>query len=267
VTRLELNSYIFSPSVGNCQRMSAPIPGAPSTFNDFLSLWCRAAGDQIAGGFWSNDYPEAWVVRSSTITGYSPAFLDIECTLVNETCDNIAYTFENNIVFAVSNPNYNDDITPTSFYGEVPTVQDYNDFYGLRYCPAVNSNDRCPSPDPLFLVEPPPQVAETDFDTMNFGLSAGSPAVGTGLWLDDLTTDFTGAPRANPPSRGAFEYGSSFAAAEYLTVRLLLICLMIYFDDVLQPNPAVNPPLGQNPPPPPGPVTSLYPSLHICFPF
>ncbi|HEY1957579.1 MAG TPA: hypothetical protein VGH28_18295 [Polyangiaceae bacterium] len=41
-----------------------------------------------------------------------------------------------------------------------------------------------------------------------FYLSSGSPAVGAGTSLPDITVDFNNFPRANPPSVGAYELGS-----------------------------------------------------------
>jgi hypothetical protein len=40
----------------------------------------------------------------------------------------------------------------------------------------------------------------------DFQLTSRSPAVGRGLMLSEVPSDYTGAPRANPPCIGAFEY-------------------------------------------------------------
>jgi hypothetical protein len=56
---------------------------------------------------------------------------------------------------------------------------------------------------------------ESDLDYIDFSLSGGSPAIGSGVW-NGITTDFTGAPRNNPPARGALEPGSTFNIQEYI---------------------------------------------------
>ena len=42
-------------------------------------------------------------------------------------------------------------------------------------------------------------------------LTAGSPAIGSGVTLPEVTVDFSGAPRSNPPSIGALEFTSTGA--------------------------------------------------------
>ena len=189
-------------------------------------------------------------------------------TTCNDPCNKYSYVFENNFVRGVAYWNYDEDQAPGIFYGAIPATQHHNDFFRARHSSALGFNDRCPF-DRLFLVEPPHELySRADFDTMNFAVSAGSPAVGTGVLLPGYPRDFTGAPRANPPSRDALEYGSSFNIASYLAVLHLpppFYFEMIFADNVLQPNPAVNPPIGQNPPLASGPVTSLYPLSYLHF--
>ena len=43
----------------------------------------------------------------------------------------------------------------------------------------------------------------------DYHLQAGSPAIGKGLSITGLTTDYAGNAVKNPPSIGAYEYGSS----------------------------------------------------------
>jgi hypothetical protein len=112
--------------------MAEPLPGAPDSYNQYLSLWCRADGDQLSGGFWSNNYFEEWIIRDSTITGYGATLFDIECTDASGNCTNFAYVFENNLIYGVAYAQYGDDRPPGAFYGSDATVQDYNDFSGIR---------------------------------------------------------------------------------------------------------------------------------------
>jgi len=45
--------------------------------------------------------------------------------------------------------------------------------------------------------------------TSNFRLQSGSPAIGAGLRIATITTDFEGSATKNPPSIGAYEYSSA----------------------------------------------------------
>jgi hypothetical protein len=38
-----------SIAIGGCHRMAEPVPGAPDSFNKYLSDFCRAAGDIPVG--------------------------------------------------------------------------------------------------------------------------------------------------------------------------------------------------------------------------
>jgi hypothetical protein len=131
----------------------------------------------------------------------------------------------------------------------------------------LGDGDTC-DVDPLFDNEVPPTLSsEAQFDSVDFTLSGSvrlssssfslffrlreergreeesrgeerdysyfssqSPAIGTGAALPGLTTDFLGNPRANPPSKGALEFGSEFDLSFYFT-----------------PNTAFNPPLVADP--------------------
>jgi hypothetical protein len=49
---------------------------------------------------------------------------------------------------------------------------------------------------------------EDDASLPDARLTSGSPAIGAGAELSDVTIDYTGAPRSNPPSIGAYEFVS-----------------------------------------------------------
>jgi uncharacterized repeat protein (TIGR02059 family) len=55
--------------------------------------------------------------------------------------------------------------------------------------------------DPLFV------------SSTNFHLQSGSPAIGKGLAITSLTTDYSGTALANPPSIGAYESGSAVSTS------------------------------------------------------
>jgi hypothetical protein len=55
----------------------------------------------------------------------------------------------------------------------------------------------------------PQYVSATNGAATNFELQSTSPAKNSGVAVSGLTTDFNGSARPNPPSIGAFEYGTS----------------------------------------------------------
>lgn len=64
--------------------------------------------------------------------------------------------------------------------------------------------------DPKLVSEPPTTlVSESQFDSTDFHLTGTSPAIGAGVTVTGLTTDYFGTTRPNPPSMGAIEYAGS----------------------------------------------------------
>jgi hypothetical protein len=63
-----------------------------------------------------------------------------------------------------------------------------------------------------------PSPADPKFVTngTDFHLQASSPAIGKGLYDSNVTVDYDGNARSNPPSIGAYEYGSSSPTYTYI---------------------------------------------------
>jgi hypothetical protein len=199
-------------TVGNCNRLSAPLPGAPSGYNQFLSLFCRAAGDMFS--FYTAANSNVLFANNTTV-GYSATMFDFNCQ-VSGDCGSATIDFENNIMLGFLNPRYN----PTS--PQVPGLYYFSDasdtltrnnnlYYNLR-------NSRCPTTgypneicaDPLFVNEPAETVtSEAQLDNFDFNPSSNSLAIGAGVAVASVTTDYNGVTRPNPPSIGALEYGSA----------------------------------------------------------
>jgi hypothetical protein len=197
--------------LGNCRRMSAPIPGAPSTFNANLSDFCRAAGDNIALAVSDGS---TTLVANNTVAGYAATTFDISCSGVNtDQCASATLIFRNNILLGYSNSAYNLGILPGTYYqaNAVVVSRDHNLYYNQRDngCPTtVGVGELCSNP--LLVNQPPsPITAESSLDSFNFGLSAASPAIGVGIAVSGVTLDFSGATRPNPPSIGALEYSTT----------------------------------------------------------
>ncbi len=201
LTATVTNNLVMS----NCSRMSAPMTGAPSTYNANLSDFCRA-GDANSYNFRQGGTA---TVANNTFVTYAPTIFDIGCW--DASCSTSTSTFKNNIVLAYSNSaisDYGGTSGPGLFYygqsiGNV--VRSNNLYYGIGHgftCPTGFSAELCQNP--LF-VNQPTWTGESSLDNFNFNITSGSPATGAGTPIPGLTLDYTGQTRGNPPSIGAYE--------------------------------------------------------------
>ncbi len=192
--------------LGNCMRMSAPIAGAPSTYNRNLSDFCRA------GSTLSFDFRQGGtaVLDNNTIVSYAPVTFDINCW--DESCSNSVLTLKNNIVRGYDDPGtYNlggERGGPGGFYfgksiGKV--VREGNLYFGLRgmRCPIARlGGEMCA--DPQFVTEPG-FGSEKDLDNFNFHLAENSPARRAGVRVPEIAADYDGKP---VPSTGSVASGA-----------------------------------------------------------
>jgi hypothetical protein len=168
-------------AMANCMRMSAPIPGAPSTFNANLGDFCRAQ-DAVPFDFRQGGTA---LLANNTFVTYAPTTFDIGCW--DPSCSNSTLTFKNNIVLGYDNPaTYSlggKPGGPGSFYfqgGTVAhTVRSNNLYYGLRGMRLQTAFSSERVEDPKF-VSQPRFSKEQDLDLFNFELSPSSPAHGSG---------------------------------------------------------------------------------------
>ncbi|WP_158943832.1 putative Ig domain-containing protein [Granulicella sp. S190] len=210
------NPMVFTNNtvLGNCLRLSQPMTGQPSTYNKNLEDFCRA-NNTIAIGFRDGG---TTTVENNTIVSYAPVTVDASCWGTGTdaqgtgTCNNSNFIFKNNIVMGYDNSATYDlggqAGGPAAIYFDEPighVTRTNNLFYGIGHnfaCPTGFSNELCA--DPLFTSQPT-FTSESSLDNFNFQLTTGSPALHLGVAISGLTTDYTGATRANPPSIGAYE--------------------------------------------------------------
>ena len=209
----------------NCLRMSAPMAGAPSSYNQYLSLFCRS-GDAVSFVSYNGSNT---LFAGNSVVSYAPTTIDMQCGTANgvQNCANTTYTFANNIFRAYDNPStYNlggqlggpgmycgaSCNSSTALIGRV--TRQNNLYYGFRgdcvankvaYATAGTSTGEACA-DPLFSGEPPSFTTEAALDSFNFNLAPGSPAVNAGVsLLPQLLLDYSDATRPVPPSIGAIE--------------------------------------------------------------
>lgn len=195
-------------TIGNCRRMSAPLPGSSPGYNRHLDLFCRAAGDVFS--FYTAPNSTVLFTNNTTI-GYSATIFDLSCQKTN-SCGSTQFIFRNNIVLGFFNASYNpgEPKVPGLFYfsdSSVRLTSDHNVLYNFRSnpCPLFGRPDLICS-DPLFIQEPPLKLtSESQLDRFNFHPRHGSPAIGHGQAIPGLNTDFFGASRTTPASIGAVE--------------------------------------------------------------
>jgi hypothetical protein len=204
----------------NCARMSAPLTGAPPGYNAGLSDFCRAdagvamtrRGDNAGGGtyvFQNNDFVGYAGDAMFEVAACTDTFLDEQTT----DCNTPNIVFQNNLV--VGSPY----VLMQYHYGELPpsgtaasdsapfSTLNHNIYYNVRICP-TETDSVCT--DPRIAGEPDVTgtvpIAEPLFDAVTFQLTmASTNAIGTGIAIPGLTTDYAGNARPNPPSIGAYE--------------------------------------------------------------
>ena len=201
-------TFTNNETVGNCHRMSAAFSGAPTSYNTYLSDFCRAGGDNIAAGMGNGG---TTLIAFNTITGYAATTFDFSCSSNSGgTCATTNLIVNNNILLGYSNPGYNAGQLPGAFYintGSETITRNNNLFFNQRNdgCPATGfAGELCT--DPLLVSEPAsPMVGESDLDNFNFNLGTSSPAIGAGVPISGITTDFNGTTRPTPPAIGAVD--------------------------------------------------------------
>lgn len=195
-------TFVNNIAIGNCMRMSKPIPGTPATFNAHLHDFCRAQ-DAISFNFHQGGRA---TFDNNTIVTYAPTSFDIDCW--DKSCSDSTLVFRNNLVMGIDN-NATYEMGgkpggPGGFYFQKPIghiTRSNNLFFGLRNL-KCEANEICK--DPKFVGEPTFR-SEADLDNFNAKLSANSPARGAGMPLPGLKTDLEGKPR---PSSGNYTIGA-----------------------------------------------------------
>jgi Putative Ig domain len=202
-------------TVGNCDRMTQQLPGAAQNFGSGsglpgsnLSNFCRAAGDMFSLNAGANSTTN---IVNNTEVGYNPTIFDLHCITVG-TCATAPYIFTNNITLGYTAPNgyggWGNTEAPGLYYlSDASNVvqASHNIEYGIRNGDTCGGNILCSDPQ---LVNEPAQGTippESVLDNFNFSPISTSPAIGVGITMPGLTTDYNGSTRANPPSIGAVE--------------------------------------------------------------
>ena len=210
-------TFVNNLTLGNCLRMSQQLPGAAQNFSSstglggsYLSDFCRAAGDTFSFSSQANSHV---LIANNTVVSYSNTVFDMNCGPAGGgagTCGTTPFVFQNNIFLGYTNTNMNPSYpqAPGLYYSSDASdkvTASSNVEFGIRNGDACTGTILCVDPR---LVNEPAQGAvppEPILDNFNFTPQTGSPAIGAGVALSTVTTDYNGTTRPSPPSIGALE--------------------------------------------------------------
>lgn len=193
-----LNNVVF----GNCNAMSAPIPGFPSGYNTGMTVFCRAGNTAVV-----IEIPAGATSYFEYNTLLSQGLIGLEIEPYNEgyggtfgTTEVLHYIDNVQIGYNTAAPIYSSvSIAPLSNAGAIWTN---NATYQAASwtCPhAGESNALCTTPG----------LTDQTWHTYGYGnvtpASGSSAVVGAGVAVSGITIDFIGATRHNPPTIGAYE--------------------------------------------------------------
>jgi Putative Ig domain len=199
---------INNVSISNCRvlQTASSFPQNPAGWDIGVSDVCRASGDEWALAMKDG---ETMTLRNNTSVGYGTVMYDAGCA-IGATCTNhVTVVFQNNISKGYPDPGnanqlaagfYIDGISnPIANAGSVMNHNLWNTL-GNNYsvCTTTPGETNCLSADPLL-------VSESNINAINPNLTSASPAIGAGVAIVGITTDFMGNARPNPPAIGAFE--------------------------------------------------------------
>ena len=203
------SSAINNVSISNCRVMgtASNFPLNPSGWDAGLSDFCRAAGDQWALQL---NNGTAVTLENNTSVGYGTTMYDFECAYGAPNCatNGATIVFVNNISKGYPDPGTGVQASGMYFgagnpFANAGSVMTNNLWDTLQTgCPASATAAYEKKPvcsDPLL-------VGESNINAINPGLTSGSPAIGAGLAISGITTDYNGSTRPNPPALGAFEF-------------------------------------------------------------
>jgi hypothetical protein len=200
------STAINNVSISNCHVLTQA-----STFPNNPSGWvtldagdtCRAAGDQWALTLRPNT---SITLENNTSLGYGTTMYDLECSLFVPNCNGGTMIFTNNISVGFPDPGNGGQqasgLFEGAFLSNANVIADHNLWFNMRTgCPDSGgalgeTNAVCA--DPLL-------VGESNIDAINSSLTSTSPAIGAGVSINGITTDFNSVTRPSSPSIGAQE--------------------------------------------------------------
>jgi hypothetical protein len=202
-------------TIGSCARFQEVIPGASQSFarssglpGAYLSDYCRAGANTVAFNSQENSHV---LFANNTFVDYMDTVFLLSCGPANNNhngkCGTTQFVFTNNIFLGYTLKGRE---APGLFYVDdrsIKVTSNHNIEYGNRSAFADSCRGDIICSDPRLVNQPPQQgwTTQTFVDNFNFYPRSDSPAIGRGMPINGLATDFYGSARPNPPSIGAVE--------------------------------------------------------------
>lgn len=206
--------------VGNCNALRQTIPGTPAGYNSRLSNYCRAGDSAVAIAVSDT---AGTIFQHNTMYCANATCVEVSCAVATCTAAS-TITYQNNVFVGHRNSvenGYPASPPPTNDYSNpIYTASNLSGLFTNKGSLFTNnaayhwkSNWTCPKSSwgETSAVCADPQLADQAWHLYGYGdmhPQPGSPLPGKGAPVAEVTTDYDGKPRANPPAIGAYEGGS-----------------------------------------------------------
>lgn len=211
-------AFINNLTVGNCNRLSVQLLDAPVTFNEHLSLFCRAAGDVFS---FSSNANSTVLLANNTVVAYSNTIFDMDCVVLNG-CGTTPYVYTNNLIlgYTVASDYFegaNGQAPGLFFFSDATDsiVSTFNLEYGIRNGDTCGGNILCGDPlltgEPSQSSNPPPESNMDGFlaSARGFYPTGASPVLHAGTTYTGLpAADYYGVTTTSPPVIGGVNFFS-----------------------------------------------------------
>jgi putative Ig domain-containing protein len=209
---IKIGTGAASTAINNVTISNCRILDDPSAFPNNPAGWipldagdtCRAAGNQWA--FQMKD-GSTLLLENNTILGYGTTMFDLGCAFLNPNCgSNGAKVTEINDLHVGYPDPANAGRYASGWYLETgilatTVTADHNLWWNVRtLCP-----DYTITGETNYVCSDPLMVSESNVNSLNPNLTSGSPAIGAGVSITGITTDYNGVTRPGAPAIGAIE--------------------------------------------------------------
>jgi hypothetical protein len=209
---IKIGTGAASTAINNVTISNCHILDDPSAFPNNPSGWipldggdtCRASGNQWA---FQMKNGSTLLLENNTIMGYGTTMFDLGCAPLDPACGSNGATVTeiNDIHVGFPDPD-NAGRLASGWYLEpgilaTTVTADHNLWWNVRtLCP-----DNTIVGETNYVCADPLMVSESNVNSLNPNLTSGSPAIGAGVSITGITTDYNGATRPSPPAIGAIQ--------------------------------------------------------------
>jgi len=194
--------------VGNCEALTSgtAIPGRPSPTQDNLGNPCRAGNVAV---FVTTSPGHTTTYENNTLFSAGEIGLEIEYAYPDQAGSTNLFRYNNNVFVGFRNREKGENPTPLFSTADLKMLTNpgsswsHNLYYGYR------SNWSCPAHGEKGALCTKPGLVDETYHVIGYGnmapASGRSAAVGAGIPVEGLTTDYSGKPRSATPTLGAIE--------------------------------------------------------------